>query len=525
MSLAWGTNTGFGQEYNSQMSQALAQTTNTEPYPYGYGQLNAHAPPWPSGNNYGGGYFGIPGTMYQQTTQMPQGLPQGLPPGAPQMPPGLNYGMPMQVPQLMAPPPAYGNQTHPPREGTQLGGLLMHPPPTKPIMPRPQGMPDREEPNVETAPGIDAEWMQQHAERVGLLLSLPENDVNFSTEEVQTAVKTCLMDLEIVDPGKIDVTSRGRTGPYEIILSRDERTAILSQGEVDIFQHTGDEEERTFRAYETDQFGNVVQSEKAQTAAFNEADRAARLRKNAAAAEDRKGTQLRIFMDGTSQSAALEEGKRNQFFAAAMQKLRVMIDARCHTKPLRMALIAVKDAFGNEMNKGVIFISLPKGTNGPEWVASIRWDSVKWIHMGQSLLPVKIRMENKMLASVGLKQCCFLPHCRSVPCTALSDAYDLAGVGRAKRGYRSEHEPSWEQEKAQRRQDSANRAIEAKEKADAAVARRHAKVCRQWKAGRCHKAACPYTHGTTEEASAIDCSHGAACNRTGCPFRHGADEP
>ena len=89
-------------------------------------------------------------------------------------------------------------------------------------------MPQFEEPDTEAVAGIDAAWIAQHAERVGMMLSLPDNDVEFTIEEVQTAVKTTLMDLGVVDPGKIDVASRGRTGPYEVTLSLAEREAVLS---------------------------------------------------------------------------------------------------------------------------------------------------------------------------------------------------------------------------------------------------------------------------------------------------------
>ena len=372
--------------------------------------------------------------------------------------------------------------------------------------------------------GIDAAWIAQHAERVGMMLSLPDNDVEFTIEEVQTAVKTTLMDLGVVDPGKIDVASRGRTGPYEVTLSLAEREAVLSQGELDVFQHAGTEEERTFRALETDQFGNVVQSAKSQAAGLNESERAERLEKNAAAAAERKGTHVRVFIDGTSQSASLAESKRTEFFAAAMQKLRVAIEARCKVKPQRMALVAVKDAFGNETNKGIIFINLPKGTVGHEWIAEMRWDVVKWIHMGQYITPLKVRMEGKMLASAGLKQCCFLPRCRSIPCSARNDALALASCESNKREHR-EHEPTWKQEKDKRQKETADNVLMAKEQAAAAVARRREKMCKQWTMGRCHKMACAYKHGSPQEASVIECSHGTACNRTGCPFRHGAEEP
>ena len=430
------------------------------------------------------------------------------------------------MPGLMTSWPGPGHQTHPAGPGDPRLAVLTAPPaPQTPARstqpPPPKEMPPPEEPDTEAVPGINAEWVRQHAERVGMLLSLPENDISFTVEEVQTAVKTSLMGLEM-EPGKIDVASRGRTGPYEVTLTPGERDAILRQGDIDIFQHTGDEE-RTFNVYETDEYGKVVQSEEQAKAEFNESERAERLQRNKREAEDRKGTQLRIFLDGTSQSASLEESKRKEFLEAAMQKLKTIFDARCRVKPDRMALVAVTDAFGNEMNKGVIFINLPKTVDGAEWAAAVRWDAVKYIHMGDQLLPVKIRMDKRMLAATGLKQCCFLPGCREIPCPAMRDAYDRAGCSRAKRGFR-EHEPSWEQEKAQRRQDTADKIGDAKKKAEAAMARQRERPCKQWLGGRCFKDGCARKHGTAEETSMIDCSHGTACNRTKCPYRHGAEE-
>ena len=525
--MAWDSNRGYGQGLNNQMHQNLAQTTQATQYPSGYGQYNAQATPWSSGygygGGYGGGYYGPQGHVYQQAPPLPMGPPVGMPPA----PPGFYPGMQMPVPPLMAPPPGLG------RPHDQLG---MPSGPQTPAKHIPEvsppalldwhtvpDVPPPEEPDTESAPGISADWMQQHAEKVGMLLSLPDNDINFTIEEVQTAVKTTLMDLEISDPGGVDVTSRGRTGPYEVMLSLTARDAIMTQGEVDVFQFEGDAEDTTFRAFVMDQYGAVVQSEKSQQAEANEASRAQRLMANKLKAEEMKGTQLRFFMDGTSQSAMLEKTKREEFFAAALKKLGMMINAKCHVKPHKMTIISVKDAFGNETNKGIIFLNLPKGTDGPEWVKSFRWDGMKYIHMGRHVLPVKIRMDPKTIKAVGLKQCCFLPRCRDIPCPALSDAYNLADCARAKRETRT-HEPSWQQEKIQRQEEAAGRVNEARKKAEEAVARRREKFCKQWKAGRCFKEACANKHGTPAETAEIECSHGTACNRTACPYRHGAEE-
>ena len=508
-----------------QVDQNMGQTTYNTQFQSGYGQLNPQAQPWPPGYNYGGGYPGPLGQgahMYQPAQLPlgpPMGMPSGLPPGIPPMPLGIFPG----IQTLPAPPPGLGHQTHPARGVTQQPGPNALQTPPKPTAPTAPTAPPPEEPNTESAPGISAAWMQQHTERVGLLLSLPDNDIKFTIEEVQTSVKTTLIDLEVEDPGEIDVMSRGRTGPYEVTLSQAARDAILTQGEVDVFQFEGDAD-KTFRVFVIDQFGAVVQSERAQEAEKKETERSKRIANNKDLAAERKGTQLRFFMDGTSQSAALEKTKRDEFFEAAMKKLALMVGAKCQVTPKRMTVVAVKDAFGKDTNKAVIFINLPAGTDGAEWVKSFRWDGMKYIHMERQVLPVKIRMDNKMIEAVGLKQCCFLPHCRGIPCPALSDAYALAECAHVKRGDRT-HEPTWLQEKAQRLEETAGKITEAKMKAEQAVARRREKSCKQWMAGRCFKAVCPNKHGTPEETAMINCSHGTACNRTACPYRHGAEQP
>ena len=118
MSLAWGTNQGYGSsEYNGQLSQILASPMGTNQYPYGYSPFNERGQPWPSSHNFGGGYYGTPGHMYQQALPAPHGPPPGLPPG---LHPGMQMSIPaphqmaMPTPPPMAPPPERGHQTHPP---------------------------------------------------------------------------------------------------------------------------------------------------------------------------------------------------------------------------------------------------------------------------------------------------------------------------------------------------------------------------------------------------------------------------